>query len=409
MRMAMSDLLRRTKSTLSAAVKGVKSIETKISKRTIAVSLSAFIITAVTVGAMAFDVSYALAVNYKGETLGYISSREVYSKAIDNIKERSDDATRESIKSVEIKEQVASVGSVLNAEDLENAIIDNVESSEELFGLYINKELYAVADSKDAINKAKHYYIEAKQADLENAHFVDSLEIVSGYYDKESVLSAQELIQKFESDDIKVGGYKLVTRTEKIEYEIDKTKSDKYPKGEKIVTRKGSSGEQKIQAKVFYENGKAVREEIISKDITKKPVAKKVTVGIGEVFTIDFPLKDSYSLVSDYGEWRGGYAHQGMDIASSYGVPIYASASGTVIEASYSNYGWGLNVLIDHGNGIKTRYAHCSSLDVTVGEKVARGEKIAEIGMTGDASCNHVHFEVYNGGVRVNPHDYLIN
>ena len=409
MRMTMSGLLRRTKSTLSAAIKGVKSIETRISKRTIAVSLSAFIITAVAVGAMAFDVSYALAVNYKGETLGYVSSREVYSKAIDNINKHSDDTTRESIKSVEIKEQVASVDAVLDAEDLENAIIDNVESSEELFGLYINKELYAVADSKEAIYKAKHYYIEEKKADLDAADFVDSLEIVSGYYDKASVLSAQELIAKFNSDNVKVGGYKLVSRVEKIEYETNKTKSDKYPEGETVVTRKGRSGEQKIRAKVFYENGKPIREEIISTEVTKKPVDKKVTIGTGDVFTIDFPLKDSYTLVSDYGEWRGGYAHQGMDIAASYGVPIYASASGTVVEANYSSYGWGLNVLIDHGNGIKTRYAHCSSLDVTIGEKVARGEKIAEIGMTGDASCNHVHFEVYNGGVRVNPHDYLAN
>ncbi len=409
MRMTMSEILSRTKSTLSAAKKGAKSKETKISRKTIAIAVAAFIITSISVGTASFNVSYALEVNYKGETIGYVSSRNVYTKAISNIKKNSDEAIKKNIKSVKIEETVASVDSVLNAKDLEDTIIEKVENAEELFGLYINDELYAVLKSEAEIKNTQNKFLKSQQNGIEDIKFLDAVEIKKGYFDISAVIDEAKLLEMLYDSEIKVGGYKSETRTEKISYKTEKSKSDSYPVGETVITRNGVNGKQKVNVKVFYENGKPVKEEIVSKEVIKKPVSKKITVGTGERFSLDFPVKNNYYVSSDYGEWRGGYSHQGMDIVSSYGNPIYASAGGTVIESGYSPYGWGYNVLIDHGNGIRTRYAHCSSLDVSVGQKVVRGEKIAEIGMTGDASCNHVHYEVYSGGVRINPHSYLVN
>ncbi len=405
----MSGFMGRAKSTLKAAVVGAKTLENRISKKTFVIAITAFVMTALSVGALSFNVSYALAVNYKGETIGYVSSESVYTKAIESISNRCDDRAKKNLRDVEIEEKVASVDSVMDAKDLESTIIENVEGVEERYGLYKNGELFAVLQSSDQIENAKSSYMASKSNGLEEIGFVDDFKIKKGYFNIESVITESELVEQFESSNTKVCGYVVETKKEKIKFTTETQKSNKYPKDEKVVTREGENGKRESVVKVFYENGKKVREEVISTKVLKAPVSEKVTIGTGSVFTLDFPLKDSYTLTSDYGEWRGGYSHQGMDIASAYGNPIYASAAGTVVEAQYSSYGWGINVLIDHGNGVKTRYAHCSSLDVSVGQKVARGEKIAEIGMTGDASCNHVHYEVYSGGIRVNPHNYLAN
>jgi murein DD-endopeptidase MepM/ murein hydrolase activator NlpD len=88
--------------------------------------------------------------------------------------------------------------------------------------------------------------------------------------------------------------------------------------------------------------------------------------------------------------------------------PIVASDGGVVIEASYGwNSGWGNNVLINHGNGFKTRYAHMRVLSVSVGQSVSQGQQVGIMGTTGNSTGIHLHFEIYIGPVRVNPLLYL--
>ena len=100
--------------------------------------------------------------------------------------------------------------------------------------------------------------------------------------------------------------------------------------------------------------------------------------------------------------------HAGMDIAASSGSTIVAADSGTVILASYGyNGGYGNYVIISHGNGYTTRYAHCSSLSVSVGQQVSKGQKIASVGSTGASTGPHCHFEIRINGSTVNPADYV--
>ncbi len=103
---------------------------------------------------------------------------------------------------------------------------------------------------------------------------------------------------------------------------------------------------------------------------------------------------------------RWGRMHEGIDIAVPTGTPVRASAPGTVIHADWLG-GYGLLVVVDHGGGLSTAYAHNSSLASGVGTSVGRGDVIAYSGNTGNSSGPHVHFEVRVGGAAVDPMGYL--
>lgn len=113
----------------------------------------------------------------------------------------------------------------------------------------------------------------------------------------------------------------------------------------------------------------------------------------------------SGSVTSSFG-WRWGRMHEGLDIGCSYGAPAYASAAGTVIVAGWMG-GYGNLVVIDHGNGVATAYAHNSSVAVSPGQAVGQGQVIAYIGSTGNSTGPHSHFEVRVGGSPVDPLGYL--
>ncbi len=101
-----------------------------------------------------------------------------------------------------------------------------------------------------------------------------------------------------------------------------------------------------------------------------------------------------------------GSPHYAVDVAISYGTPIYASNDGTVLKAeSHSSYGY--YILIDHGNGRSTLYAHCSSLAAVAGQTVSKGQVIGYVGSTGFSTGNHLHFEFRVNGNRTNPLNYV--
>ncbi len=114
---------------------------------------------------------------------------------------------------------------------------------------------------------------------------------------------------------------------------------------------------------------------------------------------------------SNYG-WRidpfnGQHSyHEGIDFAGGEGTPILAAAGGVVVYAEY-HAAYGNMVELDHGNDLITRYAHASKMHVKVGDMVLRGAKIAEVGRTGRATGTHLHFEVRQRGIAVNPAQFL--
>ena len=120
-----------------------------------------------------------------------------------------------------------------------------------------------------------------------------------------------------------------------------------------------------------------------------------------------WPLPSGGYVSCNFGDSDpGGRPHYAMDCAIAYGTPIYACASGTVVTAS-SHSSYGNYVVIDHGGGIATLYAHCSGLAVSAGQSVQQGQVIGYVGSTGYSTGNHLHLEFRVNGQKVNPRNYI--
>ena len=196
--------------------------------------------------------------------------------------------------------------------------------------------------------------------------------------------------------------------------------------GETMVEEAGKDGVKQVTKKVVSENGRTVEEEVLEEKTLKEPSNRIVLTGTknydgygggngvsdegvsfqeGATYnTLENPV-GTMRITSKFGP-RWGRIHYGLDLGEPIGEDIFAADSGTVYHAGYSGY-YGNLVKIDHGNGMQTYYAHCSSLLVSEGQRVERGERIALIGSTGNSTGPHLHFEVIINGVRVDPLDFL--
>jgi murein DD-endopeptidase MepM/ murein hydrolase activator NlpD len=123
------------------------------------------------------------------------------------------------------------------------------------------------------------------------------------------------------------------------------------------------------------------------------------------LWPVDGRVTSSFGEREDPFNGEGAF-HAGIDISASYGEPIHATADG-IIEFAALSAGYGREVVIDHGSGIKTLYGHMSGFAVTAGDSVHRGQVIGYIGLSGRSTGPHVHYEVRIRNIPVNPHKYL--
>ncbi|MFH1597911.1 MAG: M23 family metallopeptidase [Patescibacteria group bacterium] len=128
------------------------------------------------------------------------------------------------------------------------------------------------------------------------------------------------------------------------------------------------------------------------------PIPASARVDIGS--RLQWPT--SSRKINQYYTWR----HHGLDIDGTYSSPVYAAESGTIIANGWGT-GYGQHITINHGNGVKTLYAHLSKIYISPGEAVSRGQTIGMQGCTGWCTGTHLHFEVFINGSKVNPLSYL--
>lgn len=237
--------------------------------------------------------------------------------------------------------------------------------------------------------------------------FLMSLELVSrtSKYDSEMIQEFKALIDQQEASKAELEKQKAEEQAEQQEMQ------KKVDEQKEILAQldEQSSAAQEIQQQL-YDQMDAYEEEIRKQASSGSSGGGTYTGGI---FT--WPISDSTAYISSYyGPRTDPYTgvHGGIDFTCSgaLGKSLYAVGSGTVIYVNSTNKygsGWGYHVIIDHGDGLTTLYAHMGSVGVSVGETVQQGQYIGTIGMTGITTGPHCHLEVRHNGDRVDPAPYF--
>lgn len=308
-------------------------------------------------------------------------------------------------------------------------LVDFVEDVEYVQGVYpdLPEIMWDAAKLLDTVTGTKqeavHYTVQAG----------DTISGIAQRYDKsseelfamnpdltEELHLGQVLTVSNEVRFLQVRVIKTEQREEEIPYNTVETASDRYYKGIRKTTREGENGLDRVTELVSYVDGVKIGAEEVSRERIQDPVDKQVTVGTryavglpGGTITSGggqmlWPVDGLNQVSSPFG-YRSSGMHRGLDISGSgaTGHRIRAAESGFVEHATY-DWDYGYNVIINHGGGLKTRYAHCSSICVTEGQYVEMGDEIGRVGNTGKLSRGaHLHFEVIRYGERINPLPYI--
>ncbi|MGP4107830.1 peptidoglycan DD-metalloendopeptidase family protein [Virgibacillus sp. L01] len=208
--------------------------------------------------------------------------------------------------------------------------------------------------------------------------------------------------------DVIVNKEKVVEET--IDYETEIKESDDMYKGDKKVKQEGQKGKKKVHYALKIKNGNIVNKDTVTEKIIKDPVKKVIIKGTKVVPSrgtgeLHWPAVGGY--VSSNIGMRWGSMHKGMDIAQPSNRSILAADNGTVVSAGWDSGGYGNKIVINHNNGMKTIYAHLSSISVSPGQTVEKGSKIGVMGTTGNSTGIHLHFELYKNGSLQNPQKHL--
>jgi murein DD-endopeptidase MepM/ murein hydrolase activator NlpD len=202
----------------------------------------------------------------------------------------------------------------------------------------------------------------------------------------------------------------IARENERIDFSTNYENSEDMYKGQQKVIVKGVPGSKEVQTQLTKENGKVVDSVVLASSVISEPQPQVTAVGTKPVATFTgtgsliSPLTN-IEISSAFGS-RGNRRHQGVDMRSPSGTPIHAADDGVVTTSKYQG-SYGNLIILSHGKGLETYYAHCSSMAVSVGQVVNKGDVIGYVGTTGNATGAHLHFEVRLNGVYQNPLNYF--
>lgn len=242
---------------------------------------------------------------------------------------------------------------------------------------------------------------------------VDALQKLNSNVKPERLQIGQEITLTGMEPLINVVITKEVTVQEAIKYNTEYKETSALFKGETKVVTAGKDGSKEVTYEVKEVNGSNIEKTVLNEVIISEPVTAVVNKGTASLQVssrssgsgvLSWPLANN-KVTSQFGS-RWGRLHAGIDLNAKTGTSVFAAAGGTVELASYSG-AYGNCVIINHGNGMKTRYAHLSSIGVKAGQKVNRGQYIGLSGATGRVTGAHLHFEVIVNGTCKNPLNYL--
>ncbi len=334
-----------------------------------------------------------------GEIQLALASEEDAQKVLDKLKENATaDLGDAIVKSVDFLEEVTIETGNVKASEI---------SSPE-------KVLEKIAEGKEAVQTHKvvegeSFWTIAHNNDLS----VSELQNLNPNIVPERLQIGQEISLTRLEPLVSVVVTKEVTVEEAIAHATEYKDNASLLKGESKVITKGSDGKKKVTYEVKEANGTAIEKTVLNEVVISEPVTEVVSKGTAAIKissraangsgVLSWPK--SGKITSPYGTRSRGF-HSGIDISAKTGDPVYAAAGGKVVLAGWY-YAYGNCIVVDHGNGMKTRYAHLSAYNCKVGDTVARGQQIGRAGNTGRSTGPHLHFEVIINGSTKNPVNYL--
>lgn len=362
----------------------------------------------------AFDITFAYRVSYDDNTVGFVASAaeiDDVNVGMQNGMKTADAATY--LSDAKISLSVAVGSQIEKGTTLANKILSDDKALSKVSVLLVDGVAVCGVDVPEAVvEEAVEVALDTYSADgCDSVAFAKDVKVEKSYYPTEKIGNMGDVMLALGA--VEVITVKTVNYTEEIVFPVVSTESTSYVKGYKKVTQKGVPGEKAITAVVTTVNGVETAREILSETVTREPVEQKELIGTASAKAQKVASRAMFiwpakkvpgQVISSY--WGDGRNHRAIDIASPTGTPIYAAMGGVVTTATYkSDYGY--YVVIDHGKGYETVYAHASKLNVSVGQVVSTGETIALVGSTGQSTGSHLHFEVRINGTRVDPLKYI--
>ena len=288
------------------------------------------------------------------------------------------------------------------------AFVHTIDHGEEQSGVYFNSSIVDYDEMISLLEDTTRYYRVQSWDTLDtiaatNGITVEELCSLNGFGPDHEPVTGENLEVGQESGALELVECATVTWQEPIPYETESRSNDDMDYGKSRTIQEGQEGVREYVAEITYVDGVETGRQIISDQVLIQPVTAIVERGTklpsGMLAAYGggnwlWPVP-AYTYVS---RWMQP-DHTGTDICAAYGSDVMACESGVVVTAT-SHWSYGNYVIIDHGNGWQTLYAHASQLYVKVGDVVSRGQVIMAVGSTGISTGNHCHLEFrYNGTI----------
>ena len=386
----------------------------------ILVKFTSFALVAVlslVVSIVACGITFGFNVNYSGKNIAVVSKTAVFDNAVALVLENVEDkTTANAIEEPKFAFTITIADRLDSEKKVADAIIENTEKISRGFAVKVNGEplIYTCnVEVEEYLEAARcRFFVDGAQ---NTASFVDDVTVESGYYLNSKIEDDQTVKAKI--DTLQVKTVSNITTEKAIAFSTKtQNRSDQYV-GYTRVVKTGENGLRRTVEMVETVNGAETARSVLSNEVVKEPVQRVVEQGTKVAYAsateraeakaagFIYPMRKSdVKKITAY--WGDGRGHKGVDLAGDTGSPIFASKAGTVIFAGWDgNYGY--SVVIDHGDGFKTRYAHNSALCVKKGDTVTQGQQIAKLGNTGRSTGPHLHFEILKNDKQVNPSAYI--
>lgn len=310
-----------------------------------------------------------------------------------------------------------------------NETVEFVGETDIVSGLYSTEMIISSADFRSAISQT------VMQSQLYTVKKNDTLQkILKSYslteerflelnpdFDGNLKAGTSVLVEK-EQPVLRVKSVIVSSYEKTIAYSTETIKDPTQYTSYKKLKTAGKNGLEYITQEVTYIDGVKISTEIVSREVITEPVNEVYVVGTKKATTANnnggsninvqgtgrftWPLPGVNTVSSKFGwrAWSNSY-HKGIDISTKNvnGRTIVAADAGKVTAVRYQANGYGKYLIIDHGNGYTTLYAHCSAILVSQGQTVSKGQAIAKVGSTGRSSGPHLHFEIRVNGVQKDP------